>query len=116
MSDSPIKDYLTHDPFTGEKYSGVRANIARFLSQRKDWKGKHVIDLSCGDGVTTYILRKLGATVSAYELEPEYSKLDEKPLYADVTKPLPIQSESADMVIFQEVIEHMVIPPANKWG
>lgn len=102
-----MNDCLKNDPFNGQPYSGVRANIAKIFSERKDWEGKKVIDLSCGEGVTTYILRNLGATVTPYELVTDYCKLDDKPLYADVQQVLPIESESADMVILQEVMEHL---------
>lgn len=98
---------LEKDPFTQEPYTGVRANLAKVFAKRNDWKGKKVIDLSCGDGVTTYILRHLGAEATPYELVTEYCKLEDKPLYADVQKVLPIESESVDMVVLQEVIEHL---------
>jgi SAM-dependent methyltransferase len=102
-----MNDYLKNNPFDGTRYTGVRANIARFFSGRQDWQGKRVIDLSCGEGVTTFILRKLGATVTPYELIPDWSKLEDKPHYADVQKVLPIEDESVDMVVLQEVIEHL---------
>jgi len=102
-----MNDYLKNNPFDGTRYTGVRANIALFFSGRKDWEGKHVIDLSCGEGVTTFILRKLGASVTPYELITDWCKLEDKPLYADVQKVLPIEDESVDMVVLQEVIEHL---------
>ncbi len=98
---------LIADPFTGEPYTGVRKHAARIFASRTDWKGKKIADLSCGDGVTTYILRTLGADVTPYELVQDFCKLEDKPLYADVQKPLPIESESVDVVILQEVIEHL---------
>ncbi|MDE2341822.1 MAG: class I SAM-dependent methyltransferase [Betaproteobacteria bacterium] len=102
-----MTDYLSADPFTGQKYSGVRKNAAKHFSKRTDWHGKKVVDLSCGDGVTTYILRKLGATVTPYELNTAYCKLEDAPLFANVQKELPIASESVDLVVLQEVIEHL---------
>jgi SAM-dependent methyltransferase len=100
-------DYLMNDPFTGEKYTGVRKNISNFFKNRKDWHGKKVADLSCGDGVTTYILRQLGAIVTPYELLRNNYKLKDNPLYADLQKTLPIKDKSLDIVILQEVIEHL---------
>lgn len=102
-----MTDCLRADPFTGEPYTGVRKCIARIFSERKDWQGKKVADLSCGDGVTTHLLRTLGAEVTPYELVTAFCKLEDKPRYADVQKPLPIESESVDVVILQEVIEHL---------
>jgi SAM-dependent methyltransferase len=102
-----LEEFLVNSPFDGKPYTGVHKNAAIFFSSRKNWVGKHVIDLSCGDGITTYILQKLGATVSPYELRPEACKLEEKPKYANVQKALPIPDNSADVVIFQEVMEHL---------
>jgi SAM-dependent methyltransferase len=87
---------------------GVFANAARILSMRNDLEGKRVIDLACGDGRTTYLLRKKGAIVSPYDIFPESCKLpDDTPQFADVGEVLPIADESADLVILQEVIEHL---------
>lgn len=102
-----MEEFLVKNPFDGKPFTGVHKSAAVFFSNRKDWVGKHVIDLSCGDGITTYILQKLGATVSPYELIPEDCKLKEKPKYANVQKALPIPDNSADVVIFQEVMEHL---------
>lgn len=87
---------------------GVFANAARILSARNDLRGKRVVDLACGDGRTTYLLRKMGAVVSPYDIFPESCKLpDDTPQFADVGQTLPIADESADLVILQEVIEHL---------
>lgn len=102
-----MEDFLTKNPFDGSTLTGVHKNAAQFFASRKDWVGKTVIDLSCGHGISTHILRKLGVDVLPYELEPEYCKLDEKPAYANVLKTLPIEDNFADVVIFQEVIEHL---------
>lgn len=87
--------------------AGIHANVDKILRQRTDLKGKVVVDLACGDGRTTYLLRSLGAVVRPYDIMPEFYKLDDEAKYADVMDPLPIESHSADMVILQEVIEHL---------
>jgi SAM-dependent methyltransferase len=87
---------------------GVFANAAKILLNRDDLEGKVVIDLACGDGRTTYLLRTRGAMVSPYDIFPESCKLlDDRPQFADVGETLPIADESADLVILQEVIEHL---------
>jgi SAM-dependent methyltransferase len=87
---------------------GVFANAAQILLKRNDLEGKLVIDLACGDGRTTYLLRKRGAQVSPYDIFPEACKLlNDTPHFADVGEVLPIADESADLVILQEVIEHL---------
>lgn len=103
----PTHDFLSYNPFNNKKLTGVHKNASIFFGKRKDWVGKEIVDLSCGEGISTHILRKLGAKVSHYDLIPEACLLDDKPTYADVQKPLPIQDNSVDVVIFQEVIEHL---------
>ncbi len=86
---------------------GIGKNVDKILRARSDWKGKVVVDLACGDGRTTYILRSLGAEVHPYDIMPEYCKLDGGARFANIMEGLPIESESVDMVILQEVIEHL---------
>jgi SAM-dependent methyltransferase len=95
------------NPFSKKPLSGVQKNAAVHFQTRKDWIGKHVIDLCCGNGISTLLLKQLGAKVSSYDLIPESSKLEEKPLYANIQEVLPIPDQSADVVVFQEVIEHL---------
>lgn len=99
--------FFQKNPFNGTNLTGVHKNASALFSKRTNWSGKNVIDLCCGDGISTMILKKLGAKVSSYELIPEHSLLEEKPMYANILKPLPIPDQSADVVIFQEVIEHI---------
>ncbi len=86
---------------------GVHACVERYLSTRSDLAGKVVVDLACGDGRTTALLQALGARVLAFDLFPESCKLKDPPQFADVQQPLPISSGSVDMVVLQEVIEHL---------
>lgn len=86
---------------------GIGNNVDRILRMRADWASKTVVDLACGDGRTTYILRSLGATVKPYDIMPEYCKLDGGAQYANIMEGLPIESSSVDVVVLQEVIEHL---------
>ncbi|MDM8359641.1 class I SAM-dependent methyltransferase [Pandoraea communis] len=92
-----------------EKEIGARIgkNVDRILRSRGDWRGKTVVDLACGDGRTTYVLRNLGADVQPYDILPERCKLEGGAQYADIMEGLPIESSSVDTVILQEVIEHL---------
>lgn len=88
--------------------SGIHRDVNQILRQRTDLEGKVVVDLACGDGRTTHLLRELGAHVKPFDIMPEVYSLDgEPPAYADVMDSLPIESESVDMVVLQEVIEHL---------
>jgi len=102
-----MNESLLKNPFDSSTLTGVHKNAAIFFSKRKDWVGRRVIDLCCGKGISTMILKKLGADVSSYELIPEESLLVEKPTYANIQKTLPIPDQSVDVVVFQEVIEHI---------
>ncbi|MDM8356550.1 class I SAM-dependent methyltransferase [Pandoraea communis] len=86
---------------------GIGKNVDRILRARADWANKTVVDLACGDGRTTYILRNLGATVKPFDIMPEYCKLDGGADYANIMDGLPIESSSVDVVVLQEVIEHL---------
>lgn len=86
---------------------GIHQNVIAFLSRRNDLKGKDVIDLACGDGRTTFFLRSKGANVAPYDLFPESYKLSDKPSVVDVQERTAIPSESADLIVFQEVLEHL---------
>jgi len=86
---------------------GIHRNVARLLGARRDLAGKTVIDLACGDGRTTHLLRSLGATVVPYDLFPDICKLPDRPQYVDLQQPLPIADASADLIVLQEVIEHL---------
>jgi len=94
-------------PFEHACSAGIHRNVERILSARSDLRGKAIIDLACGDGRTTHLLRSLGASVAAYDLFPEVCKLDDKPQWIDLQARTSIADASADIVIFQEVIEHL---------
>jgi SAM-dependent methyltransferase len=86
---------------------GIHQNVVSLLSQRSDLAGKLVIDLACGDGRTTYFLRSKGANVTPYDLFTDRYKLSDKPIHLDIQKSTTIPSESAELIIFQEVLEHL---------
>lgn len=88
--------------------SSVKYYVKRFLNRRKEeLKGKVVVDLPAGSGVTSELLLNYGAQVKAFDLFPEYFKLSEVVCnFADVTKGIPLDVNSVDLVICQEGIEH----------
>ena len=98
---------MSSSPFEHACSAGIHRNVEQILSQRSDLRGKAIIDLACGDGRTTHLLRTLGASVTAYDLFPEVCKLDDKPQWIDLQAKTSIADQSADIVIFQEVIEHL---------
>jgi SAM-dependent methyltransferase len=93
--------------FEQVRSAGIHRNVERILSDRIDLKGKFVIDLACGDGRTTYLLRGLGAKVKPYDLFPEGYKLDDHAESVDIQSRTAIPDAAADMIVFQEVMEHL---------
>ena len=87
----------------------IKFFINRWIEQNAELlKGKIVIDLPSGNGVTSRKLKDLGAKVEAYDLIPDFfHEKDIECKFADLKKDLPIVSESADYVICQEGVEHI---------
>jgi len=94
-------------PFEHARSGGIHHNVEQILSARTDLRGKAIIDLACGDGRTTHLLRSLGATVTPYDLLPQSYKLEDRALPIDIQRKTGIPDASADLIIFQEVIEHL---------
>jgi len=86
----------------------IKYHVAKYLQEiQKDLKGKVVIDVPAGTGFTSDLLLKYGAKVIAFDLFPEYFK--SKAINCertDVTQGIPVQADTADMLICQEGIEH----------
>lgn len=95
------KDY-TKDP------RSIKYHVSEFLHENhKRIKDKIVIDLPAGNGVTSIILKKLGANPLAFDLFPQlFDAAGIECRYADAAKGLPLANDSADWLICQEGIEH----------
>jgi SAM-dependent methyltransferase len=73
-----------------------------------EFQGKTVVDIPAGDGRTSEVLLSAGAEVRAYDLFTDVFKPGQiNSEYADLTRTLPIESESCDIIICQEGIEHL---------
>mgnify|MGYP001067793493 CR=1 FL=1 len=89
------------------------SNISFYVNEyiqahSSEFQGKTVVDIPAGDGRTSEALLTAGAEVRAYDLFTDIFKPEKlKSEYADLTKVLPIESESCDIVICQEGIEHL---------
>jgi SAM-dependent methyltransferase len=82
--------------------------VKRYLNSiQEELRGKVVLDLPAGNGVTSEILLELGSLVEAYDLFPEYFLLKSiECKKADINLGLPIDNNHADFIICQEGIEH----------
>lgn len=77
------------------------------MQNRNRFKGKTIVDLPAGNGVTSKIIQEIGATPLPFDLFPEYFTLQNvKCQRANVLEGIPLESSSSDAVICQEGIEH----------
>lgn len=86
----------------------IKYYVKKYLLSNKDfYKGKNVIDFPAGNGITSRILREIGANPIPMDLFPEYFEIDGiKCERANISNGLPIESKKADALICQEGIEH----------
>ena len=86
----------------------IKYYVKRFiLENRQEFQGKVVIDTPAGSGITSGILKEVGATVQAYDLFPEYFKVEGLTCErANIMDGLPVPDGFADVVICQEGLEH----------
>lgn len=82
--------------------------VTRYIGNLPDLSGKIVVDIPCGDGRASYCFKEKGATVKAFDLYPEFMKVEGiQAQYADMSERLPMEDASADIVICEEGIEHI---------
>ena len=82
--------------------------VKRYLdNHKKELENKIVLDIPCGNGVTTEILLENGAKAEPFDLFPEYFMLKGiECKRADIVDRIPVDNNYADMLICQEGIEH----------
>ena len=86
----------------------IKYHVKRYIQAHPDiFRGKTVIDMPAGNGVTARLLREAGAEVLAFDLFPEFfDEPDIECRRADIHVGLPVADAAADIVICQEGIEH----------
>ncbi|WP_164707579.1 class I SAM-dependent methyltransferase [Bathymodiolus thermophilus thioautotrophic gill symbiont] len=78
-----------------------------FLREKLRFKGKRILDFPAGSGVTSNILKSIGAIPLPYDLFPEFFKVKNLTcLKADINKGIPLENQSVDAIVSQEGIEH----------
>lgn len=92
--------------------SNIKLFVEKVLDDmNEDLCGKSILDVPAGSGYTSAILKKYGAHVYAYDLFPEFFKLDGVECKkTDLSCKLPLNDNSMDMIICQEGIEHLPNP------
>ena len=82
--------------------------VLPYISSLPDLTGKTAIDIPSGEGRASYMFSKRGAQVRAFDLFPEFTKVEGiKGEYADLNDGIPVEDGYADYLICQEGIEHM---------
>jgi 2-polyprenyl-3-methyl-5-hydroxy-6-metoxy-1,4-benzoquinol methylase len=79
----------------------IKVHLERYLrAHESELRGKVVVDIPAGNGVSSAILREVGAAVEPYDLFPGFfrvSGLECKE--ADLSQRLPIPDQHADVVL-----------------
>ena len=86
----------------------IKFYVKRYLLNNANiFKDKKIIDFPAGNGVTTGILKALGARPIPLDLFPEYFKVEGiECKRANISSGLPLEDKAADGLICQEGIEH----------
>ena len=86
----------------------IKYYVKRYITtHEEELKGKQVIDLPAGHGVTSRILQEIGAHPIPLDLFPEYFAVDGLDCQkADIQRGIPLDDKISDYVICQEGIEH----------
>ena len=86
----------------------IKYHVKQFLvKNREQFSGKKVIDFPAGNGITSAIIRDIGAVPLPFDLFPEYfTQAGIQCVQADAETGLPLPDAFADAVICQEGMEH----------
>lgn len=86
----------------------IKYHVKKYLLKNSErLKGKTVIDLPAGNGITSRIIRDVGANVISFDLFPEYFRVEGiQCAKADIMSGIPLNDKTADFVVCQEGIEH----------
>ncbi|HIA37154.1 MAG TPA: class I SAM-dependent methyltransferase [Flavobacteriales bacterium] len=86
----------------------IKYHVKKFFLKEGDrFKGKIIVDFPAGNGITSKIIREIGAKPIPFDLFPEYFKVDGLACRrANIKDGIPLESKSVDALICQEGIEH----------
>jgi len=86
----------------------IKSYVKKYLLKNAvDYSGKKIIDFPAGNGITSKILRDIGAEPIAFDLFPEYFLIEGIDCKrASIAQGIPLEDKVADGLICQEGIEH----------
>jgi len=86
----------------------IKYYVKRFFHREKNrFNGKTIVDFPAGNGITSNIIRDIGAIPLPFDLFPEYfNQKDLTCKRANINEGIPLDDEKVDAVISQEGIEH----------
>lgn len=87
----------------------IKDIVKRYLQNNKDYFiNKKILDIPAGSGFTAQLLKDMNCDVEAYDLLPDFFKINEMECtYCDLTEKLPVSDAYADIVLCQEGLEHI---------
>ena len=86
----------------------IKLAVSEHLESRDDLAGRVVVDVPAGRGRISALLAARGARVDALDLFPEFFEAHGLECrQADLNERLPLPDRHADIVLFQEAIEHL---------
>lgn len=89
-------------------HGGIHKYVREYVESLPDLTGKVVVDIPCGDGRTSYAFSRRGATIKAFDLYPEFMKIEGlEANFADLSERLPLEDSSVDYLVCQEGVEHV---------
>lgn len=86
----------------------IKYHVKKYLINNIDYyKGKEVLDFPAGNGITSRILKEIGANPIPMDLFPEYFEIKGITCQrVNIKDGLPLNDKSVDAIICQEGIEH----------
>jgi SAM-dependent methyltransferase len=86
----------------------IKYYVKRFFYREKDrFRNKKIVDFPAGNGVTSNIIRNIGAIPLPYDLFPEYFNQENLTCTrANINEGIPLKDAEVDAIISQEGIEH----------
>lgn len=87
----------------------IKYHVQKYIEKNAaQYNAKVVVDLPAGTGISSELLRNVGAEVIPMDLFPEFFKVEGLNCqFANLADRIPLEDNSVDIILCQEGIEHM---------